>query len=235
VRAVFRGVAFSECGFGKSTFEGVSFYRCRFLKVDFTRSTFVRCFFFDCVFENCDPYYASFQNTEVEPSSFKRCYPSDTDWNKAIVLFAELRRSFLADANGRLSRRADYYFRISQRRRLKYLWWTKQISGFSPWLRSFALWLLTGYGERPEWLAAWSAAVIGFFASIYEIRFPYALANPSCSYTDYLYLSFRLFFAQGFSEHLQGGGLFTAQVVELSCGLVLIALFIASVTRKLAP
>lgn len=234
-RAVYRGMSFSECGFAQSTFERVSFYKCKFSKVDLVRTRFVRCFFFGCEFEDCDPYYASFDNTEVDPSSFKRCYRLDADWNKALVLFAELRRSFLTSADGRLSRTADYYFRTWQRRRLHYLWKRKQMSGFFPWFRSFCLWILTGYGERPACLAAWASLVIGLLAGIYMKCFPYVAAGPAHGYLDYLYLSFRVFFGQSFSGSLQSSGLLLVQLAEFFCGLVLVALLIGTVTRKLAP
>lgn len=234
-RAVYRGVVFSECSFAKSTFERVSFYKCTFSKVDMVRTRFVRCFFFKCEFHNCDPYYASFENTEIDPSSFRNCYQLDDDWNKAVILFAELRKSFMESADGRLSRKADYYFRAWKRRRLYHLWRTKQMSGFLPWFWDFGIWLVTGYGERPVYLAGWASVVICFFAAIYMKFFSKGLPAPAHQVADYFYLSFRVFFGQGFSGYLQSVGLFWVELGEFFCGLVLIALLIGTVTRRVAP
>ena len=211
------------------------FTKCKFINVDLTRTKFVNCFFFGCDFENCDPYYASFENTEVNPASFKDCYRLDGDWNKALVLFSELRRSFLSSGDGRLSRTADYYFRLWQHRRLYHLWKSKQMSGFLPWFWSLCLWLLTGYGERPAHLFIWALSVISAAAAVYEKWFPFVVPAPKHGYLDFWYVSFQVFFGKGLSANLQTISSSIAQVGEFGCGLVLIALLIASVTRKLSP
>jgi pentapeptide repeat protein len=234
-RAVYRGVKFSECGFARSVFEHVGFYKCTFSRVDFTRSKFVNCFFFRCDFVDCDPYYVSFENTEIDPASFKRCYQRDSDWNKALVLFSELRRSLLAYGEGRLSRASDYYFRTWQRRRLQHLWRSKQRSGFGPWFSNVCIWLLTGYGERPAYLLVWATLLISIFAGIYMTIFPLAVSGPEPGFINFWYLSFRVFFGRAFSGDFQTASLFLVQVGEFGCGLVLMALLIASVTRKLLP
>jgi hypothetical protein len=234
-RAVYRGMIFSECSFAQSVLEHVSFYKCKFKSVDLTRTKFVNCFFFGCEFENCDPYYATFENTEVNPTSFKNCYHVDSDWNKALVLFSELRRSLLASGDGRLSRTADYYFRSWQRRRLHHLWKIKQMSGFFPWFWNLCLWLLTGYGERPAYLLFWALGVISAIAMVYTKFFPFVVTAPKHSYLDFWYFSFQVFFGKWLSASLQTTGLFIVQLFEFGCGLVLIALLIASVTRKLSP
>jgi hypothetical protein len=233
--AVYRKVAFSECGFGRSVFNRVSFYKCSFSKVDFTRTKFVNCLFFKCDFRGCDPYYASFENSEIDPASFKDCYHLDSDWNKALVLFSELRRSLFAYGEGSLSRTADYYFRVWHRRRLRSLWRDKQMSGPFPWLWSLGLWLLTGYGERPANLALWAALIISSLAAVYMKWFPFAVSNPKYGYADFWYQSFRVFFGRGFSGDIQTLGLFVVQIGEFACGLILIALLIGSATRKLSP
>jgi hypothetical protein len=234
-RAVYRGMLFSECGFAWSEFQHVSFYKCKFRRVDLTRSKFVNCFFFKCEFDDCDPYYASFENTEIDPASFGKCYHRHGDWNKALVLFSELRRSLQAYGEGRLSRAADYYFRTWQRRRLQHLWKTKQRSGFSPWFWNVCIWLLTGYGERPAYLSLWAGGVISLLALVYMRLFPYSVTSPKYGYADFWYLSFRVFFGRAFSDGLQTLSLFIVQLGEFGCGLLLIALLIASVTRKLSP
>jgi Pentapeptide repeats (9 copies) len=234
-RAVYRGVLFFECGFAKSVFHHVSFYKCRFHRVDLVRTRFKNCFFFKCEFEDCDPYYAQFEDTEIDPASFAKCYRRNSDWNKALVLFSGLRRSLEAYGEGRLSRAADYYFRTWQRRRLQYLWKSKQRSGFVPWFWNVCIWLLTGYGERPAYLSLWAAGIISLLAVIYEEFFPYAVADPKHGYADFWYLSFRVFFGSGFATNLQTLCLFAVQLGEFACGLSLVALLIASITRKLSP
>jgi hypothetical protein len=235
-RAVYRGVNFSNCGFAKSTLDHVSFYKCKFTKVDFTRTKFVNCFFFECTFQDCDPYHVSFENTEINPASFKKCYRFTSDWNKALILFSELRRSLLESGDGRLSRVADYYFRSWQRRRLHHLWKNKQLSGFLPWFWSVCLWLITGYGERPGYLLLWALGLISALGAVYKFWFPSVLQNVSNPiYRDFWYLSFQIFFGKGLSATAQSAGLLTVEVSEFACGLVLIALLIASATRKLSP
>jgi hypothetical protein len=234
-RSVYRGMFFSECSFAKSEFRHVSFYKCTFHKVDFTRTKFLRCFFFKCKFDECDPYYAHFEDTEVDPTSFARCYRRDSDWNKALVLFSELRRSLDAYGEGRLSRAADFYFRTWQRRRLQHLWKDKQQSGFLPWFWNVCVWLLTGYGERPAYLSLWAVGIISIFAFLYKASFPYSVTSPKYGYADFWYFSFRIFVGRGFSSDLQTLSLFLVQLGEFGCGLLLVALLIASVTRKLSP
>jgi hypothetical protein len=234
-RAVYRDVFFSECGFAKSRFKHVSFYKCRFHKVDLTRSTFEHCFFFKCEFDDCDPYYARFESTEIDPASFGRCYRNGKDWNKALALFSGLRQSLEAYGEGRLSRAADYYLRSWQRRRLQYLWRSKQRSGFLPWFWNVCIWLLTGYGERPAYLSLWALGVISLLAEVYYAFFPYSVTTPRHGYADFWYLSFRIFIGRGFASDLQTVRLLVVQLGEFGCGLLLIALFIASMTRKLSP
>jgi hypothetical protein len=234
-RAVYRGTLFTECGFGQSTFQHVSFYKCDFYKVDLTRTKFVNCFFFKCRFRGCDPYYVSFENTEIDPRSFKHCYSLNSDWNKALILFSELRRSLFAYGEGNLSRTADYYFRMWHRRRQFHLWTKKQMSGPLPWFGSLCLWLLTGYGEKPVNLAGWAFVVISAFAAIYKKWFASVVPNPRHGYVDFWYQSFRVFFGRAFSGDIQSVGLFSIQICEFGCGLILIALLIGSVTRKLSP
>lgn len=234
-RALYRGICFSECSFAQSILKHVSFYKCKFVKVDLTRTKFVNCFFFGCEFEDCDPYHASFENTEVNPTSFKECYRLDGDWNKALVLFSELRKSFLTSGDGRLSRTADYYFRLWQRRRLHHLWKSKQRSGFLQWFWSFCLWLLTGYGERPAYLFVWALCVISAVGVVYAKWFPFLVPAPKHGYADFWYLSSQVFFGKGLSVTFQTIGLSIVQLGEFGCGLVLIALLIGSITRKLSP
>jgi len=108
-RATFRGVKFLECSFSKSAFKSVIFRKCVFTRVDLTRSEFNNCYFSDCKFVECDPYYASFVETVVEPRAFRECYrSSETDLNKALLLFSGLKRN-LAEAGDNIgSRAADY-------------------------------------------------------------------------------------------------------------------------------
>jgi Pentapeptide repeats (9 copies) len=234
-RAVYRGVRFSECSFAKSEFQHVSFYKCKFHKMDLTRTKFDSCLFFKCEFRDCDPYYAQFENTEINPTSFAKCYSAGKDWNKALVLFAGLRRSLEAYGEGRLSRAADYYFRTWQRRRLLYLWRSKQRSGFVPWFWNTFVWSLTGYGERPQHLAVWALVIISLLAAAYRAYFPYSVPSPKHGYADFWYLSFRIFIGRGFTNDLQTIALSAVQLFEFSCGLFLIALLVASLTRKLSP
>jgi hypothetical protein len=64
--------------------------------------------------------------------------------------------------------------------------------------------------------------------------FPGILGPGSSRYFDYWYFSFRVFFAQGFTDKVSSVGLLALQVGEFAFGLVLVALMIGSVTRKLS-
>ena len=88
----FDGVTFIECNLARVNFTRVRFRNCKFERVDLTRAHFKECVFVDCVFSDSDPYYAVFESTEVDPSAFRRCYVSLSEWNKAIILFAHLRK-----------------------------------------------------------------------------------------------------------------------------------------------
>jgi uncharacterized protein YjbI with pentapeptide repeats len=231
----FRGVRFEECNFAWSTFEDVTFSRCFFHRVDFTRTSFRRCSFSDCKFVACDPYYSSFKRTEIDPSSFAKCFRSHSEWNKAMLLYADLRRSLLQHGDSRAARNAEYYFRVWQRRRLFHRWRFKRVTGLGPYFWSLCLGMFTGYGEKPIYLAAWALGLITGSASIYKRWLPSVLTSPNARFADYWYYSFKVFFAQGLSGDFQSVSLSTVQVSEFLCGLILVSLLIGSVVRKLSP
>lgn len=231
----FQGITFAECNFAKVRFEKVTFSRCTFRTVDLTRTVFIDCFLSDCSFVDADLYYPEFQRTEVDPASFKKSFSSHEEWNKALLLFAELRRSLRELGESRLSRKADYFFRIWQRRRLYHRWKFKRIAGFGPWFRSLCLAALNGYGERPAYLAIWAFGVVTAAALVYWRFFPFAVSTTDPRFVDFWYYSFKVFFAQGLSAGFQSGALTFAQMAELVSGLVLVALLIGSVARKLSP
>jgi Pentapeptide repeats (9 copies) len=234
-RAVFQGIQFSESNFARVQFENVAFSRCEFRKVDFTRAAFKDCSFSDCRFINCDPYYVSFERTEIDPSVFKDCFTSHDEWNKALILFSNLQVQLRAAGETRFSRIAEYYFRIWQRRRLFHRWKFKRIAGFGSWFWSLCIAAFTGYGERPIYLAGWAFVVITAMSEIYMRWMPYAITGPNHRFVEYWYYSFKMFFAQGFSREFQSVQLSAAQMSEFVLGLVMVALLIGSVARKLSP
>lgn len=237
-RATFRGVTFEECSFARATFTNVNFSRCIFHRVDLTKTALKNCFFSDTTFVDCDPYNATFWRTEISPSSFKRCIRgtrADRELNKALILYSTLRRSLREMGETRLSKAADYYFRVWQRKRLYHRWHLTRISGFGPWIWSLCLGALTGYGERPVYLAGWAFAVITGLSMIYMEWIPSALDIAHRHFGDYWYYSFRVFFAQGLSNAYQSPVLSTLQAAEFLSGLVMVSLLIGSVVRKLSP
>jgi hypothetical protein len=153
-------------------------------------------------------YYPTFTETEVDPASFRNSFQSHEEWNKALILFAELRRSLRALGESRLSRKADYFFRVWHRRRLFHRWKLKRI---------------------------WALLVITIGAVIYDKWLPQALATPHTRFLDFWYYSFKVFFAQGLAGDFQTAILMLVQVGEFLTGLVLVALLIGSIARKLSP
>jgi hypothetical protein len=233
--ATFQGVTFKECGFARITFEKIYFSRCKFTRVDLTRAVFKECFFSDTTFDDCDPYYTSFERTEIDPSSFKHCFRSHDEWNKALLLYSNLRSSLKELGETRSSRSAEYYFRVWQRRRLFHRWHFKRIAGFGAWFGSLCLGAVTGYGERPVYLAGWAFAVITGLSVIYMKWLPYALDSVNRGFRDYWYYSFKVFFAQGLAAGFQSVPLSALQVAEFLSGLVMVSLLIGSIARKLSP
>lgn len=231
----FQGMTFKECSFARVTFDKVTFSRCTFHRVDLTRATFKNCFFSDTTFADCDPYYTSFEQTEISPSSFKRCFHAHSDWNKALLLYGNLRRSLREMGETRSSRAAEYYFRVWQRRRLYHRWHLKRISGLGPWLWSLSLGALTGYGERPIYLAGWAFLAITGFSLVYMKWMPYALDTAHHLFDDYWYYSFKVFFAQGLTAGFQSISLSAIQASEFLSGLIMVSLLIGSVARKFSP
>jgi hypothetical protein len=233
-RAIFQGINFTEANFARVQFEDISFSRCKFQKVDFTQTSFKSCVFSDCSFVDCDPYYASFEKTEVDPSAFKRCFSSQ-EWNKALILFSRLVAELRDMGESRFSRVAEYYFRIWQRKRLFHRWWFKRIAGFGSWFWSLCNYAFTGYGERPMYLAGWAVVVITSMSEIYMKWIPYALTGPNHRFVEYWYYSFKVFFGRGLVSEFQTALLSFVQMSEFLLGLVMVALLIGSVARKLAP
>lgn len=234
-KAIFQGLHFTETNFARVEFEEVTFSRCKFERVDFTRAKFKNCSFSDCDFIKCDPYYASFKRTEIDPSCFRRCFASHSEWNKALILFSNLRLELRRTGETRFSRTAEYYFRVWQRRRLYHRWHFKRVVGFKPYISSLCLGALTGYGERPGYLAAWAFVVISFMSFVYMEITPYVLPGPGHPFVEYWYYSFRVFFAQGFTAGFQTYTLIISQLSEFTVGLVLVGLLIGSIARKLSP
>lgn len=233
-RKTFRGVTFQSCSFARTTFRSISFRKCAFNNVDMIRTVFVDCTFSECDFLNCDPYNARFTRCAVDPAYFKKCYQDDNVYNKALILFSTLRQSLEREGNGRMARTAEYYYRIWERRRLYHLWRTKETSGFWPWCRSFLVAILTGYGERPVYIGGWILALITFMGFVYQRWFPAAIGAKQANFADYWFFSFRLFCTQGLTSTFAGRGVVACEVLEVAIGLVLIALLLGSVTRKLS-
>jgi Pentapeptide repeats (9 copies) len=232
-RLVFRGITFTECSFARTRFVEVTFRRCKFKKVDLTRALFRDCHFSDCIFENCDPYNCSFLRTVVDPATFKPCY-GEKDWNRALILFANLKLGFEKAGNGRLARATEYRYRIWERRRLYHLWRDRETSGPFPWVGSLLVGSLTGYGERPAYVAGWMIALITAMSFVYRHWFPFVATPADNSFARYWYFSFKVFCARGFAPEYATAGLLACQVVEFALGLVLIALLVGSITRKLS-
>ena len=232
-RGIFRGVNFKECSFARSRFVGVNFRRCTFENVDLTRAVFRDCHFSDCVFKDSDPYNASFVKTVVEPAAFRRCY-KEQSYNKALILFANLRVGFERAGDLRLARAAEYYYRLWERRRLYHLWRDRATSDITPWLASLLLGSLTGYGERPAYLGAWVAALITLMAAVYRRWFPIVVTTTGRNFGSYWYFSFKVFCAQGFTSDYAGAALLVCQVSEFVLGLIFISMLVGSVSRKLS-
>ncbi len=232
--ATFQGITFKECSFARVRFEKINFSRCKFIRVDLTRAVFEDCFFSDTTFVHSDPYHASFERTEIDPSSFKSCFAMHTEWNKALLLFSNLRLSLKELGETRSSRTAEYYFRVWQRRRLFHRWHFKRIAGFGAWFWSLCLGALTGYGERPFYLAAWAFGVITALSAIYMKWLPYALDGGNRRFVEYWYYSFKVFFAQELSIGFQSIPLSVAQIAEFLSGIIMVSLLIGSIARKLS-
>jgi hypothetical protein len=234
-KAVFQGINFTESNFARVEFEGIAFSRCKFRRVDFTRANFKECTFSECTFIDCDPYYASFEKTEIDPSAFRGCFTSHDEWNKALILFSRLLIALRDMGETRFSRVAEYYFRVWQRRRLYHRWRFKRIAGFGSWFWSLCIGAFTGYGERPIYLAGWALLIISAMSEIYMKCTPDALPGSNRRPIEYWYYSFKIFFAQGLTADFQSLPLMAAQIGELTLGLVMVALLIGSVSRKLSP
>lgn len=235
IKDTFQGMTFRECNFARANFQKVTFSRCKFIRVDLTRTVFKECFFSETTFVDCDPYYISFEQSEIDPSAFKRCFSSHAEWNKALIVFSNLRHSLKETSETRSSRTAEYYFRVWQRRRLYHRWHFKRISSFGPWFTSLCLGALTGYGERPIYLAGWAFTVITFLSAVYMKWLPYALEGMNHTFWDYWYYSFKVFFAQGLSAGFQSVSLSAVQLAEFLSGVVMVSLLIGSIARKLSP
>jgi hypothetical protein len=235
----FRGITFKLCGFAHSVFSDISFINCRFESVDLTRTQFRNCLFSRCRFRNSNPYYALFPNSDVDPSSFAGlyratgCYTKNDDYNRATRLFSNLRTSLHRKGDVRKSRRAEYYLRVWERKKLWVHYWKKKEHSPFPWLQSLFFGGLNGYGERPQYTFFWMGMVISTFAEMYRQFIPGAV-QAGQSYLNYWYFSFRVFFAQAFGQAPPPARLLLFQLTEFSVGLVLIAVFIGSVTRKLS-
>jgi hypothetical protein len=233
-RRTFRSITFANCSFARSRFEGITFRKCSFTHVDLTRTIFVECSFSECSFVDCDPYHARFIRCVVDPSEFAKCYTDDDLWNKALILFANLRRGLENGGDGRMARVAEYHYRIWERRRLYQLWKVHETSGPWPWFRSLLVAILTGYGERPVYIGGWMLMLITVMAAIYWRWFPFAVTASNAGLGDYWYFSLKVFCAQGFDSQFVTAGLLCCQVTEFALGLILIALLVGSVTRKLS-
>ncbi len=232
-RQVFRGVNFTECSFARSRFVSVTFRRCQFRRVDLTRTKFLDCHFSECVFEDCDPYNPRFVRTVVKPAAFKRCY-REKDYNKALLLFTNLRSGFERAGDIRLARAAEYYYRLWERRRSYHLWRHRETSGITSWLGSLFLGSLTGYGERPAYLGVWVTALITIMAAVYQRWFPFVVATASTNFAAYWYFSFKVFCGRGFTPEYVSTALLGCQVSEFTLGLIFISLLVGSVARKLS-
>jgi hypothetical protein len=233
-RKTFRGVTFRNCNFARTRFERITFRRCKFTRVDLTKCVFTGCSFSECDFTNCDPYNATFEGCAVDPAQFKNCYVGDDLYNKALILFANLRRSLESSGDGRMARAAQYYYRVWDRRRLYALWRKSEAGGALPWLRSLIVAAVTGYGERPELIGAWMIMLVTVMSLVYRYAFAGFVPRPSGGFGDFWYFSLKVFCAQGFDSRFSTTGLLACQVAEFALGLVLISLFVGSVTRKLS-
>lgn len=235
----FRGVTFKSCGFAHSKFSNITFINCRFEGVDLTRTQFRNCLFSRCRFVNCNPYFAIFPNSDIDPKSFAGiyramgCYTKSSDYNRATRLFSNLRQSLLRNGDVRKSRRAEYYLRVWERKKLWVHFWKKNEHSCFPWLQSLFLGGLNGYGQRPEYTLFWMAAVISGFGEFYRYFFPKMIVTGN-GHLDCWYFSFRVFFAQAFARELPQVRLLACQVSEFGLGLILIAIFIGSAARKVS-
>lgn len=232
-RVTYRNVIFEECGFGRTRFDSVKFVKCTFRKIDLTRGQFANCYFSGCTFTDCDAYYVSFPRSIVAPASFKDCYKLSRDTNKALLLFSALRKSFKNSGNARLAGAADYYYRGWERKLLRHRW-TIDTSSCGPWLWSWFLNILNGYGERPVYLLFWILGLVTLMSFVYRHWFPYAVGPGDASPLSYWRFSLSVFCAQGFSNSSLTPALLLSEVAEFTFGLVLISVLVGSVSRKLS-
>jgi hypothetical protein len=133
-----------------------------------------------------------------------------------------------------MARAAEYYYRVWERRRLYHLWKTKETSGFWPYCRSCVVAILTGYGEQPIYIGGWIIFLITAMGFVYQRWFPGAVGTKEAKFADYWFFSFKLFCAQGLTSMSVSRGFVACQVLEVAIGLVLVALLVGSVTRKLS-
>jgi hypothetical protein len=154
--------------------------------------------------------------------------------NKAVILFANLKRNLEGLGGGRMERFAEYYYWIWERRRFYSLWKNAETAGPWPWIRSLAVWIVTGYGERPEFVGAWMMLLVTLTSLVYKYAFATLVPHANGRFGDFWYFSLKVFCAQGFDSQFSTTAFLACQVAEFALGLVLISLLVASVTRKLS-
>lgn len=273
----FEGCSFKDCVFKNGSFDNVVFYKCDFeygvfKSFIFESLTFEQCklkgtVFLECSFRHfsiCDCDCRSFKLASCEVFNFEfndsliTKFDEDTFFDEAIR-FDNLDRSnkisFYEDScrfyktlaykfqqNNLLNLYGEYYYlsKVMEKETLKGL--TK--------LKSSALWLICGYGERPTYALITSLEIIFIFTVLYMI-FGLRYGNDVISYkeifleaksfnfafNDFItafHFSIVTFTTVGYGDVTPIGYSILLSGIEMFLGVTMVGLWTATLARKIS-
>lgn len=142
---------FENVSFSKTTIEEVVFRDCSFTDCLFIGSSFIKCEFRSCTFSGCNPHKVAFENSYVDPNSFKKLLNYREHTNIGLHLFNQLEQNARKQEQYPFIASAAYLFKKWNRYHLNWTWHKKYIGFWRwlvKWLPDFIYDLVAGYGWK---------------------------------------------------------------------------------------
>ena len=155
----FTNKTFTNVSFSKTEISGVIFRDCTFVDCLFIGTRFVDCEFHGCSFAGCNPHKVVFKNTYIDPSVFEGMLDPVKYWNIGMYLFQQLYENSMEMHQREFADSAEFN-RYKWKRYVlnhRYHGWRKRYPQYiRQWLTNYLFYILTGYGIRSKFLAAWA-------------------------------------------------------------------------------
>jgi len=233
-----RDKKFIRVSFKDTTFTNVSFVYCEFDSCLLLSAKFIDCEFIDCVFNNTNTNKSQFTKTLIDPDYFSKNFDFKSDTNIAADLYHSLYKNLSNERQPDRAKQSLYMMHRAENAHLNSQYKRDRIgkSKFF-WKKSIHLFdfLTSGYGLKLYRVFLTFFLVVFSFSSVnYIFRDDFFGVGKICTFMDSIYFTVVTLTTLGYGDVYPQTQLGKAVIAgEVTLGIVIISLFLTSVSSRL--